>query len=50
MDKGQESGTIGMLAGGAGALVFALDRSVRASDLELHPPNMCGVIVAFSAL
>lgn len=28
-----------MLAGGAGAIIFALDRSVRASDLELHPPK-----------
>jgi len=32
-------GSIGVLAGGAGALIFALDRSVRASDLELHPPK-----------
>jgi len=31
--------TIGALAGGAGALAFTLDRSVRASDLELHPPK-----------
>ncbi|XP_022915837.1 cytochrome c1, heme protein, mitochondrial [Onthophagus taurus] len=31
--------TIGALAGGAGALAFALDQSVRASDLELHPPK-----------
>lgn len=28
-----------MLAGGAGALIFALDRSVKASELELHPPK-----------
>lgn len=32
-------GTLGVLAGGAGALVFALDRAVKASDLELHPPK-----------
>jgi len=32
-------GTLGVLAGGAGALVFALDQSVKASDLELHPPK-----------
>lgn len=32
-------GSLGLLAGGAGALIFALDRSVRASDLELHPPK-----------
>lgn len=32
-------GTLGVLAGGAGALLFALDKSVRASDLELHPPK-----------
>lgn len=32
-------GSLGVLAGGAGALIFALDRSVRASDLELHPPK-----------
>lgn len=31
--------TIGALTGGAGALMFALDQSVRASDLELHPPK-----------
>ncbi|CAH1982051.1 unnamed protein product [Acanthoscelides obtectus] len=39
--KGRKAllGTIGMLAGGAGALLLALDRSVRASDLELHPPK-----------
>lgn len=28
-----------MLAGGTGALLFALDKSVKASDLELHPPK-----------
>lgn len=28
-----------MLAGGAGTLAFALDRSVKATDLELHPPQ-----------
>ncbi|KAJ3624955.1 hypothetical protein MTP99_018544 [Tenebrio molitor] len=32
-------GTLGVIAGGAGALVFALDQSVKASDLELHPPK-----------
>lgn len=32
-------GSLGVLAGGAGALILALDRSVRASDLELHPPK-----------
>ncbi|XP_017774958.1 PREDICTED: cytochrome c1, heme protein, mitochondrial [Nicrophorus vespilloides] len=31
--------TVGALAGGAGALMFALDQSVKASDLELHPPK-----------
>jgi len=30
---------IGALAGGAGALLFALDQSVRASDVDLHPPK-----------
>ncbi|XP_050315909.1 cytochrome c1, heme protein, mitochondrial [Anthonomus grandis grandis] len=39
--KGRKAlmGTLGVLTGGAGALIFALDRSVRASDLELHPPK-----------
>ncbi|KAL3285231.1 hypothetical protein HHI36_019343 [Cryptolaemus montrouzieri] len=32
-------GAIGALTGGAGALLFALDQSVRATDLELHPPK-----------
>lgn len=32
-------GTVGVLTGGAGALLFALDQSVRASELELHPPK-----------
>lgn len=31
--------TLGVLTGGAGALMFALDQSVKASDLELHPPK-----------
>jgi len=31
--------TLGVLTGGAGAVVLALDQSVRASDLELHPPK-----------
>lgn len=31
--------TIGAIAGGAGALALALDQSVKASDLELHPPK-----------
>ncbi|KAF7282729.1 cytochrome c1 [Rhynchophorus ferrugineus] len=39
--KGRKAllGSLGVLAGGAGALIVALDRSVRASDLELHPPK-----------
>jgi ubiquinol-cytochrome c reductase cytochrome c1 subunit len=39
--KGRKAllGSLGVLAGSAGALIFALDRSVRASDLELHPPK-----------
>jgi len=32
-------GSLGVLAGGAGALIFALDKTVRATDLELHPPQ-----------
>ncbi|KAJ8919657.1 hypothetical protein NQ315_006184 [Exocentrus adspersus] len=32
-------GSLGVLAGGAGALLFALDKSVKASELELHPPK-----------
>ncbi|KAK9881508.1 hypothetical protein WA026_016388 [Henosepilachna vigintioctopunctata] len=32
-------GSLGVIAGGVGALVFALDQSVRATDLELHPPK-----------
>lgn len=32
-------GSLGVLTGGAGALLFALDQSVRASELELHPPK-----------
>ncbi|XP_046659763.1 cytochrome c1, heme protein, mitochondrial [Homalodisca vitripennis] len=31
--------TCGVVAGGAGALLFALDQSVKATDLELHPPK-----------
>lgn len=31
--------TLGVLTGGASALVLALDQSVRASDLELHAPK-----------
>lgn len=31
--------TLGVLSGGVGALIFALDQSVRASELELHPPK-----------
>ncbi|GLV45858.1 Cytochrome c1 [Carabus blaptoides fortunei] len=31
--------TLGAITGGAGALMFALDQSVKASDLELHPPQ-----------
>ncbi|XP_067003637.1 cytochrome c1, heme protein, mitochondrial [Anabrus simplex] len=30
---------IGVLTGGTGALLFALDHSVKASELELHPPK-----------
>ncbi|XP_066139344.1 cytochrome c1, heme protein, mitochondrial-like [Euwallacea fornicatus] len=32
-------GGLGILAGGAGVLIYTLDQSVRASDLELHPPK-----------
>ncbi|KAJ8977675.1 hypothetical protein NQ317_010414 [Molorchus minor] len=32
-------GSLGVLAGGAGALLFALDQSVKASDLDLHSPK-----------
>lgn len=32
-------GSLGVLTGGVGALLFALDKSVRASDLQLHPPK-----------
>ena len=32
--------TVGVLAGGAGALMYALDISVKASDLVAHPPKM----------
>jgi len=31
--------TLGIVTGGTGALVFALDQSVKASELELHPPK-----------
>nr|CAD7593299.1 unnamed protein product [Timema genevievae] len=31
--------TLGIITGGTGALLFALDQSVKASDLELHPPK-----------
>ncbi|XP_069687858.1 cytochrome c1, heme protein, mitochondrial [Periplaneta americana] len=31
--------TLGIVTGGTGALLFALDQSVKASDLELHPPK-----------
>lgn len=39
--RGQKAivGTLGIVAGGAGALAFALDQSVKASELELHPPK-----------
>lgn len=33
-------GTFGLIAGSTGALAFALDQSVKASDLELHPPKL----------
>jgi ubiquinol-cytochrome c reductase cytochrome c1 subunit len=32
--------SMGVLTGGAGALLFALEKSVRAGELELHPPKM----------
>ncbi|XP_045464033.1 cytochrome c1, heme protein, mitochondrial [Harmonia axyridis] len=32
-------GAFGVVAGGAGALLFALDQSVKATDLVLHPPK-----------
>ncbi|XP_063224661.1 cytochrome c1, heme protein, mitochondrial [Bacillus rossius redtenbacheri] len=32
--------TLGVITGGAGSLLFALDRSVKASDLELHSPKL----------
>uniref|UniRef100_A0A069DRE3 Cytochrome c1, heme protein, mitochondrial n=1 Tax=Panstrongylus megistus TaxID=65343 RepID=A0A069DRE3_9HEMI len=31
--------TMGVIAGGAGALLFALEKSISAADLELHPPK-----------
>lgn len=31
--------TVGVFAGSAGALLFALDQSVKASGTELHPPK-----------
>ncbi|XP_018325428.1 cytochrome c1, heme protein, mitochondrial [Agrilus planipennis] len=31
--------TLGVITGGLGALLFSLDQSVKASDLELHPPK-----------
>lgn len=31
--------TLGIVTGGTGALLFALDYSVKASELELHPPK-----------
>lgn len=31
--------TLGIITGGTGALLFTLDQSVKASDLELHPPK-----------
>jgi ubiquinol-cytochrome c reductase cytochrome c1 subunit len=31
--------TLGIVTGGTGALLLALDQSVRASELELHPPK-----------
>ncbi|KAK6632635.1 hypothetical protein RUM43_013403 [Polyplax serrata] len=43
--------TIGALAGGAGALIYALDVSVKASDLAAHPPKLpwahCGFINSY---
>lgn len=32
--------SLGLLAGGAGALLFALDQSVKASGTEVHPQAM----------
>lgn len=39
--KGQKrfATVLGAIAGGAGALVFALDQSVKASGTEVHPPH-----------
>jgi ubiquinol-cytochrome c reductase cytochrome c1 subunit len=31
--------TLGIVTGGTGALLLALEQSVRASELELHPPK-----------
>ncbi|XP_060521179.1 cytochrome c1, heme protein, mitochondrial [Cylas formicarius] len=31
--------TLGILTGGAGALILALDRSVKAANVDLHPPK-----------
>ncbi|KAL1128869.1 hypothetical protein AAG570_013403, partial [Ranatra chinensis] len=31
--------SLGVAAGGAGVLLFALEKSVQAADLELHPPK-----------
>jgi ubiquinol-cytochrome c reductase cytochrome c1 subunit len=44
-------GSLGLLAGGTGTLLYALDQSVKASDLELHPPkNIWSHTGLFSAL
>lgn len=32
--------TIGILSGGIGALIYALEQSVEASGTEVHPPAM----------
>jgi ubiquinol-cytochrome c reductase cytochrome c1 subunit len=31
--------TLGIVTGGTGALLLALDYSVKATELELHPPK-----------
>lgn len=43
--------TVGAAAGGAGALLYALDQSVEASGSEVHPTKMPwshdGIIASF---
>lgn len=40
MNLSQLLTSIGAVAGGAGALLFALDQSVQASGTEVHPTKM----------